>query len=111
MQLPHVIQSAAFAWFQAANVGTSGYPFPTLAAANMLLACGSEEQVATWVPSMLEGRCFGTMCLSETQAGAGCDELPLAVPVWRRPAWSASIPFATAASEPWCRRWRAVDLP
>jgi alkylation response protein AidB-like acyl-CoA dehydrogenase len=75
MQLPHVIQSAAFAWFQAANVGTSGYPFLTLAAANMLLACGSEEQVATWVPSMLEGRCFGTMCLSETQAGSSLADI------------------------------------
>ena len=49
MQLPHVIQSAAFAWFQAANVGTSAYPFLTLAAANMLIECGSPEQVARWV--------------------------------------------------------------
>ncbi|MEA2166841.1 MAG: hypothetical protein QOF76_141, partial [Solirubrobacteraceae bacterium] len=70
MGLPHVIQSAAFAWFQAANVGTSGYPFLTLAAANMLLECGTEEQAQTWVLPMVEGRFFGTMCLSETQAGS-----------------------------------------
>jgi butyryl-CoA dehydrogenase len=75
MQLPHVIQSAAFAWFQAANVGTSAYPFLTLAAANMLLACGSAEQVETWVLPMLEGRCFGTMCLSETQAGSSLADI------------------------------------
>ena len=70
MQLPHVVVSAAFAWFQAANVGTASYPFLTIAAANLLLACGSEEQVERWVKPMLEGRFFGTMCLSETQAGS-----------------------------------------
>lgn len=75
MQLPHVVQSAAFAWFQAANVGTSAYPFLTLAAANMLLECGSEDQIATWVPPMVEGRCFGTMCLSETQAGSSLADI------------------------------------
>ena len=70
MGLPHVIGSAAFAWFQAANVGTSGYPFLTVGAANLLLANGSREQIETWVTPMVEGRFFGTMCLSETQAGS-----------------------------------------
>ncbi len=70
MQLPHVVTSAAFAWFQAANIGTSAYPFLTVAAANLLLACGSAEQIETWVKPMVEGRFFGTMCLSETQAGS-----------------------------------------
>jgi alkylation response protein AidB-like acyl-CoA dehydrogenase len=36
----------------------------------MLMANGSEEQIATWVPPMVEGRFTGTMCLSETQAGS-----------------------------------------
>jgi alkylation response protein AidB-like acyl-CoA dehydrogenase len=70
IRLPQVLTSAAFAWFQAANVGTSGYAFLTIAAANMLMANGSEEQIATWVPPMVEGRFTGTMCLSETQAGS-----------------------------------------
>ncbi|RKN51157.1 acyl-CoA dehydrogenase [Micromonospora endolithica] len=70
MQLPHVVQAACFAWFQAANVGTSAYPFLTLGNANLLLAHGSPEQVDTWVRPMVEGRFFGTMCLSEPQAGS-----------------------------------------
>jgi alkylation response protein AidB-like acyl-CoA dehydrogenase len=69
-QLPHVVSSALMTWFQAANVGTSGYPFLTMANANLLVAHGSPEQVASWVEPMLEGRYFGTMCLSEPGAGS-----------------------------------------
>ncbi|HWJ10201.1 MAG TPA: acyl-CoA dehydrogenase, partial [Nocardioides sp.] len=55
---------------QAANVATSGYPMLTMANANLLLAHASPEQVARLVPPMIEGRWFGTMCLSEPQAGS-----------------------------------------
>ncbi len=70
MQLPHVVSGACFTWFQAANVGTSSYPFLTIGNANLLLAHGTPEQVETWVRPMVEGRFFGTMCLSEPQAGS-----------------------------------------
>jgi alkylation response protein AidB-like acyl-CoA dehydrogenase len=69
-QLPQVVASALMAWFQAANVGTSGYAFLTAANANLLLAHGSAAQIETWVVPMLEGRFFGTMCLSEPGAGS-----------------------------------------
>jgi alkylation response protein AidB-like acyl-CoA dehydrogenase len=75
LQLPHVVSAACFAWFQAANVATAAYPLLTLAAANLLRACGSPEQVRTWVPPMLQGRFFGTMCLSETQAGSSLADI------------------------------------
>ena len=75
MQLPHVLANACFAWFQAANVGTSSYPFLTIGAANLLLAHGSPEQVDTYVRPMLEGRWFGTMCLSEPQAGSSLSDV------------------------------------
>jgi butyryl-CoA dehydrogenase len=70
MGLPHVVGTSISAWFQGANIGTSGYPFLTVGAANLLLANGSPEQIETWVRPMLEGRYFGTMCLSEVQAGS-----------------------------------------
>ncbi|EFG64589.1 acyl-CoA dehydrogenase [Streptomyces sp. SPB074] len=70
MQLPRVVTDACFAWFQAANVGTSAYPFLTIGNANLLLAHGSREQIDTYVRPMAEGRWFGTMCLSEPQAGS-----------------------------------------
>jgi alkylation response protein AidB-like acyl-CoA dehydrogenase len=75
MQLPFVIGSAAFTFFQAANIGTSGYLTLTVAAANLLLAHGSPEQLDTWVRPMAEGRFFGTMCLSEPQAGSSLAEI------------------------------------
>jgi alkylation response protein AidB-like acyl-CoA dehydrogenase len=70
MQLPAVVTQAAIGWFQAANVGTSSYPFLTIANANLLRAHGTPEQVETYVKPMVEGRFFGTMCLSEPQAGS-----------------------------------------
>jgi butyryl-CoA dehydrogenase len=75
LQLPTVIGNAVFAWFQAANVGTSSYPFLTIGNANLLLAHGSKEQVDTYVRPMLEGRYFGTMCLSEPQAGSSLSDV------------------------------------
>lgn len=75
MQLPATIAQACFMWLHAANVGTVAYPFLTMANANLLLAHGTPEQIETWVPPMLEGRYFGTMCLSEPQAGSSLADL------------------------------------
>ncbi len=75
LQLPVVVGNAVFAWFQAANVGTSSYPFLTIANANLLLAHGSEEQRQTYVRPMVEGRYSGTMCLSEPQAGSSLSDV------------------------------------
>ena len=61
MQLPHTVGQAVFAWFKAANVGTSAYPFLTMANARLLLTHGSEQQKETYVRPMVEGRWFGTM--------------------------------------------------
>jgi len=70
MQLPNVVAKALQMWFHAANVGTTVYPFLTMANANLLIAYGSPEQVRTFVEPMIAGRFFGTMCLSEPQAGS-----------------------------------------
>ena len=70
MHLPYVVEKACTAYFSAASVAASGYAMLTVANVNLLRAHASAEQVATWVPPMLEGRFFGTMCLSEPQAGS-----------------------------------------
>ncbi len=75
MSLPMTISSAIFAWLHGANVGTAAYAMLTAGAANLLLANGSEEQIETWVKPMVEGRFFGTMCLSETQAGSSLSDI------------------------------------
>ncbi len=75
MQLPYAIVAAANGMFVAANCGTSGYPFLTSAAANLLRAHGTPEQQSRYMQPMLEGRWFGTMCLSEPQAGSSLGDI------------------------------------
>ncbi len=75
MQLPQAVAGAAMGFFQAANVGTSSYPFLSIGNANLLITHGSPEQVETFVRPMLEGRWFGTMALSETQAGSSLSDV------------------------------------
>jgi len=75
MQLPLVIEKAGTAWFKAANVGTTAYPSLTIGNANLLLAHGTEKQIDTFVRPELEGRYFGTMCLSEPQAGSSLSDV------------------------------------
>lgn len=75
LALPTVIGNAVFAWFHAANVSTSSYPFLTLANVHLLLEHGTAEQVDTFVRPMVEGRFFGTMCLSEPEAGSSLSDV------------------------------------
>ena len=75
MQLPCIIEKAGFAWFKGANVATSAYPFLTIGNANTLLKCGSPEQIERYVKPLLAGRFFGTMCLSEPQAGSSLSDI------------------------------------
>ncbi len=75
MQLPTVMSRAAQAWFQAANAAMSSYSFLTIGNANLIAEYGTPEQIDTWVRPMVEGRYFGTMCLSEPQAGSSLADI------------------------------------
>ncbi|MYM28409.1 acyl-CoA dehydrogenase [Duganella sp. CY15W] len=75
MQLPVVVEKALAAYFTAANVSTSAYTFLTMSNANTLLKTGTPEQIQRFVTPMLEGRFFGTMCLSEPQAGSSLSDI------------------------------------
>jgi len=74
-QLPWALLQAAFTCFNAANIGSVGYAFLTIGAANMIGAFGSPEQKRRFMQPMFEGRFFGTMCLSEPQAGSGLADI------------------------------------
>ena len=75
MQLPYVVAQACFAHFNAANVSTAAYPFLTTANANLIEACADDAQRAAYLPHLLSGRFFGTMCLSEPQAGSSVSDV------------------------------------
>ena len=70
MQLPLAVAKACFAYFKGANVATSAYAMLTAANANLLLAHGNAAQIDAFARPQLAGRFFGTMCLSEPQAGS-----------------------------------------
>ena len=75
MQLPTVVNMAGLSYFYAANIGTSAYPLLTVGNANLLLAHGNEAQIEAFVKPELDGRFFGTMCLSEPQAGSSLSDI------------------------------------
>ena len=75
LQLPHVLLTATGAILSAANVGTIAYPFLTKAAANLIRTFGNDAQKTRFLPPMVEGRWFGTMCLSEPHAGSSLADI------------------------------------
>ncbi|HQR71951.1 MAG TPA: acyl-CoA dehydrogenase [Burkholderiaceae bacterium] len=75
MQLPLAVSKAVFAYFKGANVATAGYAMLTIGNSNLLLAHGSPAQIDAFVRPELAGRFFGTMCLSEPQAGSSLSDI------------------------------------
>ncbi|MDD0977270.1 acyl-CoA dehydrogenase [Pseudomonas fontis] len=75
MQLPTLLSQACFAHFQAANAGTTAYPFLTMGAANLIESFGSEEQKRLFLQPMIDGRFFGTMALTEPHAGSSLADI------------------------------------
>ncbi len=75
LQLPQIVAQTTAAIFTAANVGTAGYPFLTRAATNVIARFGTPTQKRLFLEPMLAGRYFGTMALTEPQAGSGLADL------------------------------------
>src|SRR5882757_7564538 len=75
MQLPMVVAQASMSFFRAANPSMFSYAFLTVGNANLLAEHGTPEQIVDWVRPMLEGRFFGTMCLSEPEAGSSLADI------------------------------------
>ncbi len=75
MQLPWVVHQVLSSMFVTANTSVSNYIFLTQGATNMLNTCGSEELKAKYMPNMVAGDWYGTMCLSEPQAGSSLADI------------------------------------
>ena len=75
MQLPTVVETAANAFFAKGGIGLGGGGLLTVGNANLLLAHGTERQRDVFARHELSGRWFGTMCLSEPQAGSGLSDI------------------------------------
>jgi butyryl-CoA dehydrogenase len=75
MQLPAVISFACLSLFKSANIATSSYAMLTTANANVIERFGSAAQKRKYLQALLEGRAFGTMALTEPQAGSSLSDL------------------------------------
>lgn len=68
--LPKTIGAACNEILNSANLSFALCPLLTDGAIEALLTAGSDEQKATYIPPMIEGRWTGTMNLTEPQAGS-----------------------------------------
>lgn len=75
MQLPESIMMACSGYFMSANPSTAGYPFLTVAAANVIRNFASEALKEQFMPRMLSGEFTGTMALTEPHAGSGLADI------------------------------------
>ena len=75
LQLPCVIEMAANAFFSKASVAMGGYAMLTSGNASLLMAHGTPVQKDVFAKHLFAGRWFGTMCLSEPQAGSSLSDV------------------------------------
>ena len=75
MQLPCVVEMAANAFFSKAGIGLGGGGLLTSGNANLLMAHGTPLQKTVFAKNEFAGRWFGTMCLSEPQAGSSLSDI------------------------------------
>ena len=75
MQLPCVVDMAANSMVSAASIALKAYSMLTAANAGLLLAHGTPAQQQAFALPQLEGRYFGTMNLSEPQAGSSLSDI------------------------------------
>ncbi len=75
MQLPCVVEMAANSFFSKAGIGIGGGGMLTSGNANLLMAHGTPMQREVFAKNEFSGRFFGTMCLSEPQAGSSLSDI------------------------------------
>ncbi|MEV4933909.1 acyl-CoA dehydrogenase [Sphingobium sp. LSP13-1-1.1] len=73
--LPYTASLALHSIFAAANISTIGYAMLTAANARLISTFGTSLQVERFAYPQIKGRWFGTMCLSEPQAGSSLGDI------------------------------------
>ncbi len=75
MAVPASVYWAAMGLLKAANVSVSGFMMLTVANARLISAFGTPAQISAFAKPQIAGRWFGTMCLSEPQAGSSLADI------------------------------------
>ena len=74
-QLPYLIADCCHFIFCAANYSSTIYYGLTYKAAKLITSFGSQEQIDSYVPKMLNGEWQGTMALTEPDAGSSLGDI------------------------------------
>jgi len=98
MQLPCVVEKAANAFFSQGCIAMGAYAMLTHGNAGLLMAHGTDKQQQVFAAREFSGEWFGTMCLSEPQAGSSLSDI----------ATRATPDGADFASDPLGARYRLV---
>ena len=75
LAVPATVYWAAMGLLKAANVSAAGFMMLTVANARLIAAFGTPAQVDAFARPQVAGRWFGTMCLSEPQAGSSLADI------------------------------------
>jgi butyryl-CoA dehydrogenase len=75
MQLPSLISQACGSLFKSANIATTSYVGLTQGNANVIRRFGTPAQQHKYLTHLLTGRFFGTMALTEPQAGSSLADI------------------------------------
>ena len=75
MQLPVCVEMAANSFFSKASIALGGYAMLTKGNARLLMAHGTPAQREVFAAAEFAGRWFGTMALSEPQAGSSLSDV------------------------------------
>ena len=75
LSVPSTVFWAAMGLLQAASVSVAGFMMLTVANARLIATFGTKPQIDTYAAPQIAGNWFGTMCLSEPQAGSSLADI------------------------------------
>ena len=75
LAVPATVYWAAMGLLKAASVSAAGFMMLTVANARLIATFGTPAQIETFARPQIAGRWFGTMCLSEPQAGSSLADI------------------------------------
>lgn len=75
MGLPQSVSLAIYSIFASANISATGYAMLTAGNARLIARFGTPAQIDMFARPEIEGIWFGTMCLSEPQAGSSLGDV------------------------------------
>ena len=75
LQLPHLVYVSAMGLLMSGTIATPSFMLLTVANARLIVNSGNAAQIEQFAKPQIAGAAFGTMCLSEPQAGSSLGDI------------------------------------